>query len=77
MKSLLIPSILALFTATHANAQSMVTDTDGSGAYSMGELAAVFPALTQQQFIGADTDGNGEISLEELAKAVESGKFPA
>lgn len=73
----LIPSFLALSAATHVTAQTMVTDTDGSGAYSMEELTAVFPALTQQQFIGADTNGNGEISLEELARAVESGKFPA
>ncbi len=70
-------SVALIFTGVVAHAQGMVTDVDGSGGYSLAELKAVFPAMSETDFVAADTNHNGEVSLEELAAAVESGKIPS
>lgn len=78
MKSFVLAlSALTMFAGAGANAQAMVTDTDGSGGYSMAELRAAFPTITDLNFSAADTNKNGEISLEELSVAVESGEIPS
>lgn len=78
MKTLVLAATaLSVFTMAQANAQAMVIDSDESGGYSMAELAAAFPTITNENFRAADTNKNGEISMEELAVAVESGKIPS
>ena len=60
-----------------ANAQTAIADTDGNGVYSMEELVAAFPDLTEENFKAADTNADGSIDMEELAAAVEAGHIPA
>jgi hypothetical protein len=73
----LAASALSVLTMAQVHAQAMVIDSDGSGGYSMAELASAFPTITDENFRAADTNRNGEISIEELAAAVESGKIPS
>jgi hypothetical protein len=42
-------------------------DTDVSGELSFEELQAVWPDLTQDQFMAADLDLNGSLNADELA----------
>ncbi|MGO4914996.1 EF-hand domain-containing protein [Pseudogemmobacter sp. W21_MBD1_M6] len=72
---LTLASILAL-GAAQANAQTMVTDTDGDGVYSMDELMAAFPDLTEDAFTGADANEDGMLDAEELKAAQEAGTIP-
>jgi len=54
-------------------AQTMVEDTDGSGGYSMEELAVAYPDLSAEGFAEIDIDGSGEVSADELTAAIEAG----
>ena len=60
--------------ATSVVAQEM--DADGDGMYSMDEMMAAFPALTEETFTTADTNGDGMIDAEELAGAQADGLVP-
>lgn len=73
----------ALFTAlamggaaTVASAQASM-DTDGDGAYSLTELQAAFPDLTEEAFIAIDTSGDGMVDEAELKVAQDGGLLPA
>ncbi len=57
-----------------SNAQT-ITDTDGDGVYSLQELRAAFPDLTEKDFVAADRNGDGSIDMKELAVAVETGRI--
>lgn len=72
-KMVLTLAAAAAFFAVQAQAETMVEDTDGNGAYSMEELSAAYEGLTEEQFATIDADANGEVSAEELAAAVEAG----
>lgn len=61
------------FGAVAAMAQAAVEDADGSGDYSMEELVAVYPALTEDLFAAIDVNENGAIDAEELQVAQEAG----
>jgi hypothetical protein len=54
-----------------------VADADGNGEYSMEELKAAFPDLTEEVFTAADTDANGALSADELKAAQDAGNIPA
>jgi Ca2+-binding EF-hand superfamily protein len=60
-------------TAGAALAQTVVTDTDGNGTYSMEEMKAAYPDLTDAQFKALDVDGNGQIDADELQAGREAG----
>lgn len=68
--------VASAFALVHANAQGMVSDTDGDGVFSMEELRAAFPTLTEKNFVASDTNADGAIDMKELAAAVSSGKIP-
>jgi hypothetical protein len=76
-KFLLTLSAISAFAVAQAHAETMVADTDGNGDYSMEELKAAFPDLTEEVFKAADTDGNGALSADELKAAQEAGNIPA
>jgi EF hand len=78
MKKLLLVlgSVLAL-SAGAANAETVVTDTDGNGMYSMEELKAAYPDLTDDVFTSVDVDANGSIDADELQAAREAGTLAA
>lgn len=60
-----------------AQAQTVVTDTDGNGLFSMEELIVAFPDLTPEVFTAADADADGSLSADELAAAQTAGTIPA
>ncbi len=68
---------LSAFAVAQANAETVVTDTDGNGAYSLEELKAAFPDLTEEAFKAADTDADGAVSADELKAAQAAGTIPA
>lgn len=76
-KFLLTLSAISAFAVAQANAQTVVTDTDGNGEFSLEELVAAFPELTEEVFKAADTDGNGALSADELKAAQDAGNIPA
>jgi Ca2+-binding EF-hand superfamily protein len=65
------------FAAVQAHAQTVVTDTDGNGTFSMEEMKAAYPDLTDATFATVDVNGDGAIDADELQAAKESGALPA
>ncbi|WP_343116956.1 EF-hand domain-containing protein [Ostreiculturibacter nitratireducens] len=59
--------------AAQANAETVVTDTDGNGVYSMEELVAAYPDLTEETFAAIDANADGSVDADELQAAVEAG----
>lgn len=76
-KLVLVLGSIAAFAAGAANAQTVVTDTDGNGVYSMEELKAAYPDITAEDFSTVDVDGNGSIDADELQAAREQGTLAA
>lgn len=74
--ALALGAFLAVMMAP-ISAQVLIADTDGDGVYSMQELRAAFPALTERDFIAADSNADGAVDIEELAVAVEAGYIRA
>lgn len=63
-----------LLTAGGAQAQT-VTDTDGNGVYSIEEIKAAYPAVTDAVFAEIDQNADGAVDADELQAAVEAGKL--
>ncbi|MCV2868597.1 EF-hand domain-containing protein [Defluviimonas sp. WL0002] len=63
--------------ASAANAQTVVTDADGNGTYSIEELTAAYPDLTPELFAEIDANADGAVDADELAAAQEAGKIAA
>lgn len=73
MKKLTL-TLAALGLAGAAAAQTVaVPDTDGNGTYSMEELVAVYPDLTEDGFALIDANGDGSVDADELTAAQEAG----
>lgn len=56
---------------------NLAIDTDGNGAYSLTELQAVNPDLTEETFTSYDLSADGELDADEAAALVEAGLLPA
>ncbi|MDA8585238.1 hypothetical protein N9L47_03110 [Rhodobacteraceae bacterium] len=54
-----------------------VQDTDGDGVYSMEEVKATYPDLTEDVFAQLDANGDGALDVEELAVAQSAGILKA
>lgn len=67
---------LSAFTVA-ASAETMIVDTDGNGAYSMEEMKAALPDLTEEVFKAADVDADGALSADELKAAQDAGAIAA
>lgn len=74
---LMLAVLISMGAASAATAQAVVEDTDGDGMYSMEELLAVFPALTEERYGEVDANGDGMVDAEELAVAQEAGLLAA
>jgi len=59
--------------AFSAQAQTVVSDTDGNGVYSIEEMTAAYPEINADLFAQIDVDGNGAIDADELQAAREAG----
>ena len=71
----LIMAALMLGTATATPAQTLpeIVDTDGNGSWSMTELQAVWPDLTDQTFLTVDANADGSADAAEVTKALADG----
>jgi hypothetical protein len=47
-------------------------DIDGDGFALMAELQAIYPDLTEEQFLEIDADGDGLVNGEEMLIAVDA-----
>jgi len=52
-------------------------DANADGMYSMEEMMASFPDMTEETFTTADANGDGQLDSEELAQAQANGLIPA
>lgn len=75
-KTLTLIPVLAFAFSTVAIAQTAI-DTDGDGMFSMVELTATYPDMTEETFTVIDTDADGSVSEVEMAAAVAAGTLPA
>ena len=64
---------LVAFGAAAAQAQTVVSDTDGNGTYSFEELKAAYPDLARATFGSVDVNGDGQVDADELQAAREAG----
>lgn len=64
------------FGATAAIAAD-VEDSDGDGVFSMDELKAAYPDLTDDLFGVVDGNGDGMVDPDELAAALDAGLLVA
>lgn len=73
MKKVLITTtaIFALSGAVFAAVADV--DADGDGVASFTELAAAYPALTEEEFGAIDANGDGVVDDAEMTAAQESG----
>lgn len=76
MNPYFIAMVLSTGVTSVALAQTMlpeIADTDGSGAWSLGELQAVWPDMTEEAFATVDTNADGSVDTAELTAAVDAG----
>ena len=73
MTKLNIVTLAGIILASAAVAATAVEDQDGDGVYSMEELAAAYPDITEEVFGIMDVDGDGAVDADELAAAQEAG----
>lgn len=72
MRVVLLSAILDVLGGM-AVAQTMPEDTDGDGLYSMDEMKAAFPDVTEEVLVQIDLNEDGSIDAEELAVAQTAG----
>ncbi|MBK5933101.1 EF hand domain-containing protein [Rhodovulum imhoffii] len=71
-----VPALAAVVLAAGA-AVAQVEDVDGDGVYSLDEILAVYPDLTEETFAEIDTNADGVVDADEMAAAVEAGLLGA
>lgn len=54
-----------------------VPDTDGDGTWSLVELQAVWPELTEETLTAIDTGADGSVDTAELQAALDGGVIAA
>ncbi|MBY6058075.1 EF-hand domain-containing protein [Leisingera daeponensis] len=74
-KFALTAAALTALAASPLAAMESITeaDTDGNGTYSLEELQAAFPDLTEETFATIDANADGEADLAEVKAAEEAG----
>lgn len=68
----LTAAVFAVF-ATPLIGQSADIDINGDGMYSLPELQAVMPAMSEDTFAILDTSGDGLLDADEIAAGVAAG----
>lgn len=72
--------VLAIFTSAlifaQVNAQTVLTDADGNGVYSLQELVDAYPDLTEEAFKAADRNADDALDEAELSAAIAAGQIP-
>ena len=73
--TLIVTSVL--LTASPLAAQDSSIDTDADGMYSLAELQAAMPEMTEDQFVILDVNADGMLDADEIAAASEAVFLPA
>lgn len=77
MTKTIIGTSLAMFLILTAPAFAQeidpAIDTDGDGAYSLAELQAAFPNVTEEVFVAMDANESGTVDVDEFAVAKGTG----
>lgn len=68
----LVMAPLAFVGAAFAQDLPQVEDTDANGTWSLAELQAVWPELTEDAFKGVDANGDGAVDQTELKAALDN-----
>ena len=66
-------SVVCAVLAGAAWAQTMVEDSDGDGVYSMEEMRAAYPDVSDDVLVQIDVNEDGAIDEDELAAAIAVG----
>jgi outer membrane murein-binding lipoprotein Lpp len=78
MKTFAMTTAAAVLAAAPLLAGSLAeADTDGSGTFTLEELQAAFPNLTEDTFAAIDANADGEVDLAEAQAAADAGVLPA
>ena len=75
--TLIAPIALLTALVVPAFAQDAAIDINGDGMYSLPELQAVMPEMTDDDFVVLDTSGDGVLDADEIAVGVSAGMLPA
>lgn len=70
-----ILTLAAVVAASAAVAQMADVDQDGDGMVTYGEIVAVYPDVTEDQFAQLDTNGDGTLDDAEMTVAIEAGQL--
>lgn len=75
-KTLIAPFALLTALVVPAFAQDAAIDINGDGMYSLPELQAVMPEMSEDDFVVLDTSGDGVLDADEIAVGVTAGMLP-
>ncbi len=73
----LVLAPLAFAGFAHAQDLAMVEDTDANGTWSLVELQAIWPEMTEDAFKGVDANGDAAVDEAELKAALDNGVLTA
>ena len=76
-KMLIAPFALLTALVVPAFAQDAAIDINGDGMYSLPELQAVMPEMSEDDFVVLDTSGDGVLDADEIAVGVTAGMLPS
>ncbi|MFT6074412.1 MAG: hypothetical protein ACJAZ1_001328 [Yoonia sp.] len=76
-KTLISPIALLTALAVPAFPQNVAIDINGDGMYSLPEIQAVMPKISEDDFVVLDTSGDGILDADEIAVGVSAGMLPA
>ena len=76
-KMLIAPFALLTALVVPAFAQDAAIDINGDGMYSLPELQAVMPEMSEDDFVVLDTSGDGVLDADEIAAGVTAGMLPS
>ncbi len=78
IKTRMTATMAAVLLAGAATAVSAAEiDTDGDGVYSLAEMQAAFPEITEETFTAIDANGDGMVDPDELKAAQDAGVLPS
>lgn len=76
-KVMIAVAVSFAMTGFAAHAQTVVSDTDGNGVFSIEELTAAYSDMSADLFTQLDVDGSGAIDADELQAGREGGLIGA
>lgn len=78
IKRIMLPTLTLVAVAGMASAQlNTEVDADADGMFSLSEIQAVMPEMSEESFMTLDTSGDGLLDADEVAAGVESGLLPS